>query len=102
APELAAIVEREWRRADPGTVAVITPRAGHAAAAATVQAALPEGVVTADSDALGSPVSVLTVAAAKGLEFDTVVLVEPAAIAAESPHGRNDLYVALTRPTQRL
>ena len=46
--------------------------------------------------------SVLTVAAAKGLEFDGVVLVEPARIVAESVRGVNDLYVALTRPTQRL
>ncbi|MDT4903289.1 MAG: hypothetical protein QOH52_1305, partial [Pseudonocardiales bacterium] len=43
-----------------------------------------------------------TVVGAKGLEFDTVVLVEPAAIVAESARGLNDLYVALTRPTQRL
>jgi DNA helicase IV len=63
---------------------------------------LPSGVVTADSDALSSPVSVLTVAGAKGLEFDAVVLVEPAAIVTESARGLNDLYVALTRPTQRL
>jgi superfamily I DNA/RNA helicase len=99
---LPAIVEREWRDAGEGTVAVITPRAGHADVAAAVRNALPEGVVIADSDALGAPVSVLTVAGAKGLEFDTVVVVEPAAILAESPRGLNDLYVAMTRPTQRL
>jgi len=45
---------------------------------------------------------VLPVSAAKGLEFDAVVLVEPAELVAESPRGRNDLYVALTRATQRL
>jgi DNA helicase IV len=101
-PDLAKIVEREWRTAGEGTVVVITPRAGHERVAAAVRSALPEGVVTADSDALGSPVSVLTVAGAKGLEFDTVVLVEPAVIMAESRHGLNDLYVAMTRPTQRL
>jgi DNA helicase IV len=39
---------------------------------------------------------------AKGLEFDAVTVVEPAAIVAESPRGASDLYVALTRPTQRL
>jgi DNA helicase IV len=100
--ELADIVRQEWQAAGEGTVAVITPRAGHAAAVAAVRAALPDGVVTADSDALGSPVSVLTVTGVKGLEFDAVVLVEPAAIVAESPRGLNDLYVALTRPTQRL
>jgi DNA helicase IV len=99
---LAEIVEQEWRRAGDGTVAVITPRSGHRAAAAAIARALPEGVVTADSDALGSPVSVLTVAGAKGLEFDNVVVVEPSRIVSESPRGLNDLYVALTRPTQRL
>jgi DNA helicase IV len=101
-PELARIVEDEWRLAAPGTVAVITPRASHDAAVRTVRQALPGNVVSADSDTLSAPVSVLTVTGAKGLEFDTVVLVEPAAILAESPRGLNDLYVALTRPTQRL
>ncbi|MCW2495338.1 ATP-binding domain-containing protein [Jatrophihabitans sp.] len=101
-PALAAVVADEWQLAGAGTVAVITPLAGHDAAVATVRAALPAGLVTADSDALGSAVSVLTVGGAKGLEFDTVVVVEPAAIIAESPRGLNDLYVALTRPTQRL
>lgn len=33
---------------------------------------------------------------AKGLEFDTVLVVEPA------EHGVSDRYVALTRATQRL
>ncbi|HYY81772.1 MAG TPA: ATP-binding domain-containing protein [Actinomycetes bacterium] len=46
--------------------------------------------------------AVLTVAGAKGLEFDGVVVVEPAAILGGSPRGGNDLYVALTRATQRL
>ena len=81
---------------------MITSTDDHATTTKTVAARLPDGVVTSDSDALGSPVSVLTVAAAKGLEFDAVVLVEPAHIVAESSRGTNDLYVALTRPTQRL
>lgn len=52
--------------------------------------------------ALGERVSVLTVDEAKGLEFDAVTVVDPAAIIGESPRGASDLYVALTRPTQRL
>ena len=44
----------------------------------------------------------LTVRQAKGLEFDTVLVVDPGLILAESPRGRSDLYVALTRATQRL
>jgi superfamily I DNA/RNA helicase len=51
---------------------------------------------------LDAPVVVLSVSAAKGLEFDAVVLVEPAELLTESPRGLNDLYVALTRATQRL
>ncbi|MFC4947795.1 AAA family ATPase [Pseudonocardia sp. GCM10023141] len=45
------------------------------------------------------PVAVLTAAEAKGLEFDTVIVVEPGRIHARSP---SDLYVALTRATRRL
>lgn len=39
---------------------------------------------------------------AKGLEFDEVVLVEPAEIVDASPQGLNDVYVAVTRATQGL
>ena len=39
---------------------------------------------------------------AKGLEFDSVLIGDPAGILAESPRGLSDLYVALTRATQRL
>jgi DNA helicase IV len=46
---------------------------------------------------------VLTPRQAKGLEFDHVVVVEPAAIAEEGgAGGLRELYVALTRPTQTL
>ncbi|NLF05200.1 MAG: AAA family ATPase [Actinomycetales bacterium] len=48
----------------------------------------------------GEPVlSVLTARQSKGLEFDVVVLCEPAEILAESP---GNLYVAMTRPTTQL
>jgi DNA helicase IV len=40
--------------------------------------------------------------ATKGLEFDAVLVVEPARILAEGPRGAAELYVALTRATQRL
>ena len=45
---------------------------------------------------------VLTPEQVKGLEFDAVILLEPADIVGESRRGSNDLYVAMTRPTQRL
>jgi hypothetical protein len=69
---------------------------------AHLSATLPSGTVGHGRAALDSPVVVLTVHEVKGLEFDAVVLVEPAAILKASPRGANDLYVALTRPTQRL
>ncbi|MEV0419146.1 HelD family protein [Streptosporangium canum] len=50
----------------------------------------------------GPPVSVLAATMAKGLEFDHVVVVEPAAIADQGPAGPRRLYVAITRCTQSL
>ena len=38
----------------------------------------------------------------KGLEFDSVIVADPGGIIAESERGLSDLYVALTRSTQRL
>ncbi|WP_191253320.1 HelD family protein [Amycolatopsis oliviviridis] len=39
---------------------------------------------------------------AKGLEFDSVLIIDPAAILDAAPLGHNDLYVAMTRATHRL
>lgn len=52
--------------------------------------------------ALDLTVSLLVLNDAKGLEFDAVVVVEPAAIISQSVHGMRALYVALTRCTRRL
>lgn len=38
----------------------------------------------------------------KGLEYDAVLVVEPERILADGPRGAAELYVALTRATQRL
>lgn len=54
------------------------------------------GTRAADLDA---PLSLLTPREAKGLEFDVVVLLEPAEVLAQ---GAGDLYVAMTRPTRAL
>ena len=85
-----------------GRLAVIAPAAQVGALQGALAASLPPGVVASGSGALDAPVGVLVVSQAKGLEFDAVVLVEPAQILAASARGANDLYVALTRPTQRL
>lgn len=46
--------------------------------------------------------SAVTPSQTKGLEFDAVLVVEPERILADGPRGAADLYVALTRATQRL
>lgn len=44
----------------------------------------------------------VVVSETKGLEFDAVLVVEPMRILADGPRGAAELYVALTRATQRL
>jgi DNA helicase IV len=51
---------------------------------------------------LDTPIAVLLLGEAKGLEFDGVVVVEPTEWLTEGERGLRDLYVALTRATQRL
>jgi DNA helicase IV len=51
---------------------------------------------------LAFDITVLSAHEAKGLEFDAVVIVDPVAIVAETERGAAALYVAMTRPTQRL
>ncbi|MEU5398812.1 ATP-dependent DNA helicase [Streptomyces sp. NPDC005963] len=58
-----------------------------------------------DSGITGAPreaVSVLAAAQAKGMEYDHVLVVEPATIADRGPAGLRQLYIALTRSTQSL
>jgi DNA helicase IV len=72
-----------------GLLAVIVPRSF--------------AVGSASGDAFDeASVPVLTPRQAKGLEFDHVVVVEPAAIAEDGEQGLRELYVALTRPTKTL
>jgi DNA helicase IV len=84
-----------------GKLAVIVPAARLADLARAVTAALP-GTAVGDDPDLSSPAVVLTVPQAKGLEFDAVLIADPAQIIDGSPRGLNDLYVALTRATQRV
>ena len=86
---------------EPGQVAVLVQQhrlgAVHAALAASSLAGLlaPRGT----SGSLSAPLSVLSPRTCKGLEFDVVVLLEPAEILEGGP---GDLYVAMTRPTRQL
>jgi DNA helicase IV len=95
--ELAAFAERGGA----GTVAVIVPPSLlEAVASAFEEAGLRFGRV--GEGALDEQVSLLAIEDAKGLEFDSVVVVEPARIVRETPQGLRALYVAFTRATQRL
>jgi len=125
APTPQSVREGEWkpvaqeiRRGDPagvlsavraeldllgeGRLAVVTARGAADDLRRQLVAALPDGTVGEGRATLESSVSVLTVEDVKGLEFDAVVVVEPGDVLAASARGANDLYVALTRPTQRL
>ncbi|MFF1957919.1 HelD family protein [Streptomyces sp. NPDC058220] len=80
-----------------GRLAVIAP----AALLPALATELPDASWGATPD-LTRPVVLLDARQAKGLEFDTVIVVDPEGILDGSPRGTNDLYVALTRATQRL
>jgi hypothetical protein len=99
---VADAVRAELEVLGEGRLAVVTVLGAEEALRAELTRALPDGTVGEGSGTLDRPVSVLAVVDVKGLEFDSVVLVEPGDILAGSARGANDLYVALTRPTQRL
>ncbi|MFF0085603.1 HelD family protein [Streptomyces canus] len=60
------------------------------------------GIAAAGPDELGARVSVVPAGVVKGLEYDHVVAVEPAAIAEAEERGLHRLYVVLTRAVSRL
>ncbi len=89
--EVTATARCEVEAAAGGTVAVVAPpslvpRLAGALAAARLDSAL----------------SLLPVEMVKGLEFDAVMLAEPALLVAEATGGLRALYVALTRATRSL
>ena len=85
--------------ADEGRIAVITPRADDDAAALAADPRLAGALEAPDGDVLRSRLVVMSPRMSKGLEFDVVVLVDPAVVGRTSP---GDLYAAMTRPTRRL
>jgi superfamily I DNA/RNA helicase len=90
-PPLAAAYEEAARlAAEEGLLAVIAPPSLRG-----------EGSGSLFDD---TRVAVLTPREAKGMEFDHVIVVEPALIVAEAAEGQGlrELYVALTRPTTTL
>ena len=101
ADRLVDAVRTETAEAGDGRVGVLVPADRVADLGAAVASKVEGTAIGAGAD-LVSPVVVLTVKQAKGLEFDSVLVVEPADILTGSPRGASDLYVALTRATQRL
>ncbi|MEU0533224.1 HelD family protein [Amycolatopsis tolypomycina] len=91
--ELPDVLAGLAARHEDGRLAIIAPSVHHARISAAVPVTVPPE--------LTDPVVVLTPGQAKGLEFDVVLVVDPAAILA-GPLGHNDLYVALTRTTRQL
>ena len=90
----------------PGSVAVICADAHVQETAAALRAAgLGFSVLgaSAEPDSDGADrLTLVPVTLAKGLEFDHVILVEPASIATGEAYGLRRLYVALTRAVSRL
>jgi DNA helicase IV len=94
--EVAAAAARAGSR--PGSVAVIAADPQVASLAAALEAAgLAYGTPGSDARLTLVPVTL-----AKGLEFDHVIVVEPARIARAEARGLQRLYVALTRAVSRL
>jgi DNA helicase IV len=93
APLDAAYAEAATLAGSEGLLAIIAPRSLRGDAEAV------PGSLFDDSR-----ISVLTPREAKGMEFDHVIVVEPALIVEESVGGQGlrELYVALTRPTTTL
>jgi len=92
----ASVREAAAEAARDGRTALIAP----AEILAEIEPHLPDP--ESGFEELASPIQALTPRASKGLEFDRVVLVEPAAIAAGGIEGLRALYVALTRATKTL
>ena len=100
----AAVEEVRAALAQPGSIGVIAADGRAGAVAAALAAA---GIATADleSDAdsdVEERVTVLPATLVKGLEFDHVVVVEPAEIVEAEQRGLNRLYVVLTRAVTAL
>ncbi|WP_104091316.1 UvrD-helicase domain-containing protein [Arthrobacter sp. GMC3] len=99
--QVVAVMDEESAAVSGGLMAVIAPPAMVAETAAALRAVyghrVGHGAGSVEQD-----IVVLDPHEAKGLEFDGVIIVEPAALLAGAGGRVGDLYVAMTRPTQRL
>lgn len=100
-PQLLRILPGELEYSQGGLQAVIVPQEK----VAQYRAALAEVYgqrVGSGSGGMVQNIVVISARESKGLEFDGVLIVEPAALISEVDGGVGDLYVAMTRTTQRL
>ena len=99
--ELADAVRRELKAVGSGNVAVIVP----GSLVARTDLALGDAGIDhgrATRQGLDHQVTVVPTSLVKGLELDSVIVVEPAAVLREEVRGPQSLYVALSRSTKRL
>ncbi|GAA2765004.1 ATPase AAA [Streptomyces paradoxus] len=82
-----------------GSVGIVAADADVPRVRAALDAA---GIGAAGPDELGARVALVPASVVKGLEYDHVVAVEPAAIAEAEERGLHRLYVVLTRAVSRL
>ena len=95
------VAESRALLAQDGSVGVICADAAVPAVSTALTAAGLDPQVLTDATA-GPRLSVVPAGLAKGLEFDSVLVVEPATIVAAEPRGLHRLYVVLTRAVSRL
>ena len=89
-------------RETPGSIGVVCPDAAVVELAGLLAGAGVPAVALTDDGAQVPAVAVVPATLAKGLEFDAVVVVDPAAIVAAEPRGLHRLYVVLTRAVSTL
>ncbi|PJJ43385.1 DNA helicase IV [Glutamicibacter mysorens] len=97
---LAALRE-ELEYSAGGLQAIIVPQQDLARIRAAVEQVYGDRVGSG-SGGLSQDIVVITARESKGLEFDGVLILEPAELVDEVDGGVGDLYVAMTRTTQRL
>ncbi|HLT10712.1 MAG TPA: AAA family ATPase [Micromonosporaceae bacterium] len=99
-PAAAAVAEVRTALAGEGSIGVIAADGREAAVAEALARA---GIETGSADSEDNArVTVLPASVVKGLEFDHVIVVEPAEIVSAEPRGLNRLYVVLTRAVSSL
>jgi DNA helicase IV len=104
-PLRAAAVEAVRALAEEGSIGVIAADADVPAVSAALSALAAEHTVLGaneDDDGNATRITLVPATLAKGLEYDQVVVAEPATIVAAEPRGLRRLYVVLTRAVTRL